>query len=115
MLKRKKIVPDVVTGGGESVAIRMPAHKVALALIRVTGPLAAPSANFSGEKPPTAVSDIPRALLKRVDLVLDAGPTDVKIPSTVLDLTRTPPKILRNGAVSDNDLQMTGLDIKAQR
>ncbi|MBI2552773.1 L-threonylcarbamoyladenylate synthase [Candidatus Uhrbacteria bacterium] len=92
-------------GRVKTVAVRMPAHKVALALIRAAGPLAAPSANFSGEKPPTRVSDISRALLRRVDLVLDAGSTSVRVPSTVLDLTVSPPKILREGAINKKQLK----------
>ncbi|OGL67637.1 threonylcarbamoyl-AMP synthase [Candidatus Uhrbacteria bacterium RIFCSPLOWO2_01_FULL_47_24] len=115
VLKRKKIVPDEVTGGGDTVAMRMPAHKVALALIRVAGPIAASSANFSDEKPSTRISEIPRALLKKVDLVIDAGSTPVKVPSTVLDLTKTtPPKILRTGAVSRKQLEVAGLDFSAR-
>lgn len=88
-----------------TVAVRMPDHPVALALIRAAGPLAAPSANLSGQKPPTRVSEIPKALLKRVDLVLDAGPTTVKVPSTVLDLTVSPPKVLREGVIKAKQLK----------
>lgn len=101
---------NVVTGGGETVAIRMPDHPVALALIREAGPIAAPSANFSGAKPPTRVSEIPKALLTRVDLVLDAGSTSVKVPSTVLDLTAHPPRIVRDGAISKVRLAGAGVD-----
>lgn len=100
VLKRKKIVPDVVTGGGETVAVRMPAHKVTLAFIRAAGPIAAPSANFTGDPPPRSVKEIPKALLGKVDLVLDAGRTPVGVPSTVLDLTCTPFKIVRQGIIS---------------
>lgn len=91
-----------------TVAIRMPDHPVALALIRAAGPLAAPSANFSGQKPPRSVREIPYKLLQQVDLVLDAGRCSVGVPSTVLDLTAPEPKILRHGAISRDKLKRTG-------
>ena len=88
-----------------TVAIRMPDHPVALALIRAAGPLAAPSANFSGDPPPRSVGEIPWALLKKVDLVLGAGRCPVGVPSTVIDLTVNPPKILREGAIKATQLK----------
>ncbi len=87
-----------------TVAVRMPDHPVARALILAAGPIAAPSANFSGEPPPRSIKEIPRALLERVDLVLDAGRTPVGVPSTVLDLTQKVPIILREGAISSKIL-----------
>lgn len=105
VLTRKRIVPDVVTGGRQTVAVRMPNHPVARALIRAAGPIAAPSANFSGEPPPRLISEIPRALLKRVDLILDGGKCPVGVPSTVLDLTVSRPKILREGAINKEQLK----------
>lgn len=92
----------------KTIALRMPNHPVALALIRAAGPLAAPSANFSGEKPPTRVSEIPVALIRQVDLILDAGPTSVRVPSTIIDFTRKTPRLLRLGALSKQELQKAG-------
>src|SRR3989338_5547012 len=83
VLKARHNVPKEVTGGGDTVAVRMPAHKVAQAFIRAAGPLAASSANFSGKPSPTRVFEIPKTLLRKVDLVLDAGHTTVGTPSTV--------------------------------
>ena len=94
---RNKVGGKTVTT--RTVAVRMPDHAVARALIMAAGPIAAPSANFSGEPPPRSIKEIPKALLEKADLVLDAGPTTVKVPSTVLDLTIKPPAILRQGAI----------------
>ena len=108
-------VSDVVTGGGDTVAIRMPDHPVALALIRAAGPLAASSANFSGDPPPRSIKEIPKALLEKVDLVLDAGRTTVGVPSTVVDLTKNVPGILRLGAISGGQLKQTGVVIGEEK
>jgi len=86
---------------GEKIGFRMPANKVALSLIAEAGvPVIAPSANVSGKKPPTNAMQVLKELNGKIDLLLDAGPTDVGIESTVIDLTITPPKVLREGAIS---------------
>ncbi|HHT01877.1 MAG TPA: threonylcarbamoyl-AMP synthase [Firmicutes bacterium] len=104
VLRRSALVPDVVTGGGDTVAVRMPAHPVAQALINRAGvPLAAPSANLSGGASPTAAEHT-AGLHGRVDLILDAGPTGVGVESTVLDLTGPVPVILRSGGVGRNEI-----------
>lgn len=93
-------VPDSVTAGLPSVAIRVPAHPVALALLRAAGvPLAAPSANRYTEVSPTTAQHVEKALGERVDLILDAGPTRVGIESTVIDLTGERPVLLRPGSI----------------
>jgi L-threonylcarbamoyladenylate synthase len=95
-----------VTAGLPAVAVRVPAHPVALAVLRAAGrPLAAPSANRFTELSPTRAEHVVRALGGRVDLVLDGGPTAVGIESTVVDLTGVadgtgPPRILRPGTLS---------------
>lgn len=99
VLKKKKIVPGIVTGGGDTVAIRMPDHPLALKLIRAAGPIVGPSANFYGKKPPRTVKEISPKLLKSVDAVLDGGKAKTGIPSTVVDFTKTPPKIVRKGSI----------------
>ncbi|MBI4135668.1 threonylcarbamoyl-AMP synthase [Candidatus Uhrbacteria bacterium] len=104
VLKARSSVPKEVTGGGDTVAIRMPAHRVALALIRAAGPIAAPSANFSGHPPPREVREISRMLRMKVDMVLDGGRCTVGVPSTVVDCTVNPPKILRKGVFSKYQL-----------
>ena len=77
-------------------------HPVALALSRAFGgPIAAPSANLSGEPPPTSGVTVAATLGERIDLLLDAGETPGGVPSTLVDLTVTPPRILRHGAIPE--------------
>jgi len=98
IFKRSEIVPDVTVSGLDTVAVRMPRHKVALALIRESGcPIAAPSANLAGRPSPTTANHVLEDLNGRIDVVLDAGPTNIGVESTVLDLTVEPPQILRPG------------------
>ncbi|MBX3187577.1 MAG: threonylcarbamoyl-AMP synthase [Labilithrix sp.] len=103
VVPRAPSVPDVVTGGLATVGLRMPRHPVALALIaRVGEPLAAPSANAHMHVSPTMAAHVVQSLGDRVDLVLDAGPCDHGIESTVIDLARDDeaPRVLRAGAAS---------------
>jgi L-threonylcarbamoyladenylate synthase len=101
VLPRTTCVPDLVTAGGPTVAMRMPAHPVALALLRACRlPLAAPSANRSTEISPTLPEHVLAGLADRVDLLLDGGPTTGGLESTVLDLTTNPPRLLRPGLVT---------------
>ncbi len=92
-------VPDVVTGGLGTVAVRMPDHQMALHLIRLTGPLTAPSANRSGRPSPTRVSHITEDFGNQL-AILDGGDCKIGLESTVLDITSKTPKILRPGAIS---------------
>jgi len=98
IFKRSKLVPDVTVAGLDTIAIRMPRHNVALALIRESDcPIAAPSANLAGKPSPTTAQHVLDDLDGRIDAVLDAGPTTIGVESTVLDLTVEPPQILRPG------------------
>jgi L-threonylcarbamoyladenylate synthase len=106
VLPRRAIVPDLVTAGGPTVALRVPAHPVALALLRACGlPLAAPSANASTELSPTRGEHVLRSLSDKIDLLLDAGPTSGGLESTVLDVTYTPPRLLRPGLVTRSQIE----------
>lgn len=106
VLPRRAEVPDVVTAGGPTVAVRVPSHPVALALLRAAGvPVAAPSANPSGELSPTRAEHVNRDLALCVDAILDAGPTSGGIESTVLDLTASPPRLLRPGLIGIAELE----------
>ncbi len=88
-------VPDVVTAGGSTVGIRVPAHPVALALLQaVKLPIAAPSANRATQLSPTTAEHVHRGLDGRVDLILDAGPTSGGLESTVIDVTRRAAKTI---------------------
>jgi L-threonylcarbamoyladenylate synthase len=98
IFERSSVVPDVTVAGLGTIAIRMPNHSVALALIRESRcPIAAPSANLAGRPSPTCAEHVLADLDGRIDAVLDAGPTRVGVESTVLDLTVDPPQVLRPG------------------
>ncbi|MCX8177555.1 MAG: L-threonylcarbamoyladenylate synthase [Candidatus Bathyarchaeota archaeon] len=100
ILKRSRLVPDVTAAGLDTIAVRMPRHSVALALIRKSGsPIAAPSANLAGRPSPTTAQHVLEDLEGRIDAILDAGPTHIGVESTVLDMTVDPPQILRPGGV----------------
>jgi len=100
------MVPLMVTAGLPTVALRMPAHPVALALIRAAEvPLAAPSANRFTELSPTTAEHVRRGLGNEVDLILDGGPCTVGIESTVLSLVDPIPTLLRPGAISRTQLE----------
>ncbi len=101
VLPRSRNVPPIVSAGRDTVAVRMPNHAVAQALIRAAGvPIAAPSANRFGHVSPTTAQHVLDDLDGRIDLVLDGGATPIGVESTVLDLTTTPPRILRPGGVT---------------
>jgi len=101
IFKRSGIVPEVTVSGLDTIAVRMPKHNVALALIKESGcPIAAPSANLAGRPSPTTAQHVLEDLNGRIDAVLDAGPTRIGVESTVLDLTVDPPQILRPGGTS---------------
>jgi L-threonylcarbamoyladenylate synthase len=105
VLRKRAVVPDIVTAGTDTVAVRVPAHPVALALLREAGvPIAAPSANRFTQLSPTTAAHVVAALGDRVSLVLDGGPCDVGIESTVLDLTGDVPTVLRTGALDADTL-----------
>ena len=101
VLPRGKHIPTIVSSGRDTVAIRMPNHPVAQALIRASGvPIAAPSANRFGHVSPTTAQHVLDDLDGRINLVLDGGPTHIGVESTVLDLTSHPPRILRPGGIT---------------
>lgn len=106
VVSRADHVPLELTGGGATVAVRSPDHAVARALLAAVGePLAAPSANRYQSPSPTSAAHVVRSLGERVDLVLDAGVTQHGIESTVVDLTSSPPRLLRPGALSVLELR----------
>ena len=99
-------VPDIVTAGGSTVALRCPDHPLARRLIAEAGmPLAAPSANRSEAVSPTTAHHVLAGLGNRIDLILDGGPCRRGIESTVVDCTVSPPRILRPGPLSRDDLE----------
>ena len=103
VLGKRDIVPDIVTAGLANVAVRVPSHPIALALLRAAQrPIAAPSANRYTQLSPTTADHVARSLGDAVDLIIDGGPTSVGIESTVVDVTGAVPRLLRPG--------MLGLD-----
>jgi len=105
VVRKAACVPEEITARRETVALRMPRHPVAQALLAAAQlPIAAPSANRFGRPSPTRVEHVVADLGERVDLILDAGPTELGVESTVLDLTQSPPVILRPGGVSREEL-----------
>jgi L-threonylcarbamoyladenylate synthase len=101
VLPKRPHVPDVLTAGLPAVAVRVPAHPVALALLRAAElPIAAPSANRFTELSPTTAAHVAKALGDRVALILDGGPAGVGIESTVVDLTGARPALLRPGTLT---------------
>ena len=101
VVKKRDVIPDIVTAGADSVGVRVPAHPIALALLEEAGiPIAAPSANLSMQISPTTAQHVARGLGDRVDLILDGGPTTVGIESTVVDARGPIPHILRPGMIA---------------
>lgn len=106
VMPRSKNVPDIITAGLDTVAIRMPSHPIAAALINKAGvPVAAPSANSSGRPSPTLAKHVIEDLSGKVDVIIDGGISKVGVESTVLDITVTPPMILRPGGVTLEQLR----------
>jgi L-threonylcarbamoyladenylate synthase len=106
VLKRTELVPAVTCGGLETVAVRMPAHQVALELIREAGvPIAAPSANVSGSPSPTSAEHVLRDLGGKIEMVLDGGPAEIGVESTVIDMTVDPPELLRPGGLPLEEIE----------
>jgi len=105
IVPRSDLVPDEVTGGRDSVGLRVPAHPMTLELIRLSGTgLAAPSANRFGAVSPTTaahvVADLAEFLDPALDVVLDGGPCPVGVESTIVDFCSAPPQILRAGGIT---------------
>jgi L-threonylcarbamoyladenylate synthase len=106
VLPKHDSIPESVTAGLPSVALRVPAHPVAHALLREAGiPVAAPSANRSTGVSPTTAQHVARSLGERVDVIVDGGPCPVGIESTVLSLAGPVPTLLRPGTISIDDLR----------
>lgn len=106
ILPKSRQVPDLVTSGLPTVAVRMPRHPLALELIRRAGvPLAAPSANPFGSTSPTTAQHVLDQLGGKADLVLDGGPCSVGVESTIVSLAGEQPVLLRTGGVALEDIE----------
>lgn len=116
ILPKQAVVPDAVTAGLPSVAVRVPAHPVAQALLRAAGlPVAAPSANRFSRPSPTRAAHVLADLESRIDLVLDGGATSVGVESTIVDLTADVPVLRRPGGVPEQALRAVLPDLRVER
>jgi L-threonylcarbamoyladenylate synthase len=108
ILKKRPLVPDAVTAGLDTVAVRMPKNNIALELIEKAGvPIAAPSANRSGTPSPTTAKHVLHDLNGRIPYILDGGQCLIGVESTVVDLTSDPPAVLRVGAIPVENIEKT--------
>ena len=106
ILKRRSVVPDVVTAGLDTVGMRCPAHPVCRAILTAAGvPVAAPSGNTSGRPSPTNMADMREDMDGKIEGIVDGGPCSVGVESTIVDLTVTPPRLLRPGGVTLEELR----------
>lgn len=106
IFQKKDIVPYGTTGGLETVAVRMPSDETAREIIAAGGGfIAAPSANTSGRPSPTTAGHVKEDMNGRIDMIVDGGPVDIGVESTILDMTVKPPMILRPGAVTKEMLE----------
>jgi len=106
VMKRTILISDLVTANLDTVAVRMPNHPVPLAMIQALGEgIVGPSANLSGRPSPTTGQHVYDDLRGRVDLILDAGPTEIGLESTVVDVTVEPPTILRLGGLTKERIE----------
>lgn len=105
ILPKRDEVPDVTSGGLETVAVRMPSHPIAHRIIELSCPLAAPSANISGFPSPTAFEHVEADMTGRADAICDGGNCDVGVESTVITLACEPPVLLRPGGITKKQLE----------
>ena len=106
IFKKSEIIPSIITGGLDTVAIRMPSHPIASALISASGvPIAAPSANTSGRPSPTNAEHVMEDMKGKIPIIIDGGDTGIGLESTVLDLSVENPMILRPGGITLEDLR----------
>lgn len=104
VIEAKKLLP-VLTAGGNTVGVRIPDNPLLLQILRAFGgPAAITSANLSGEPPATAPEEIGEVLASRIDMIIDGGKTPGPIPSTVYDISVSPPRIRRHGVISEETL-----------
>ena len=106
ILKKKDIVPNILTANQDTVGIRMPANKIAIKLINYAGvPIATPSANISGRPSGTNIKDIMEDFDGKVDYFVDGGPSEIGCASTIVKAEKGIPKILRKGAISEEQIK----------
>ena len=114
ILKKRDVIPLGVTAGLDTVAIRCPSHPIAQALIRASGiPVAAPSANLSGSPSPTTAEHVKDDMMGRVHAIIDGGPCEVGLESTIVKLEEDDSlTLLRPGAITKEDLESIGVSVR---
>jgi L-threonylcarbamoyladenylate synthase len=106
VLPKSGNVPDIISGGGPTVAVRIPDHPVPIALIEGLGaPIVGTSANLSGKSSPLTADEVYSQLGDSIDLIIDGGPCPGGKESTIVDITRKTPEILREGGISKEELE----------
>lgn len=116
IFKKKKIIPDIITAGLDTVAIRMPSNKIARDLIKYSGcPIAAPSANISGKPSGTIVEDIIEELDGKVEYIIDGGKVDIGLESTVVRVIDGIVHILRPGKITAEEIQNLGIPVYIEK
>lgn len=116
IFRKSDRIPDEITGGLPTVALRIPSHDIAFRLIELSGlPIAAPSANISGKPSPTIASHVIEDLSGRVDMIVDGGDVEIGLESTVLDLTGDVPMVLRPGGITQAMIEEVIGDITHDR
>ncbi len=113
IFKKSSTVSDIVTAGGKTVGVRCPDHKKTLSLLRLCGvPLATPSANISGMPSPKTLGDVLAYFDGKIEAAVDGGKCRVGVESTILDMTVSPPRILRQGGLKKADIDaVLGLEV----
>ena len=105
ILKRKEHIPSIMVSGGDTIGVRIPNLDLAIKIIDLAGGiLATTSANISGEATPKSYNELSEAIKSRVDILVDGGECKLGEASTIIDLTSDVPKILRNGAISTDEI-----------
>ena len=106
VMPKAESVPDIVTGGSETVAVRIPAHPVPIALIKGTGkPIIGTSANISGKQSPVTAEEVRLQFCDEIDFIIDGGRCEGGRESTIVDITGEKPSIIREGAISREELE----------
>jgi len=108
LLRKKAIVPDILTAGSDLVGIRFPDNEIAVSIIKETGPITSTSANVSGKEPPTCVEEVAEEVANKADITINGGRCKYSMPSTVVVMSREAKeiKILREGAEYDRVLHI---------
>lgn len=111
VVRKSALVSDLLTAGQPTVGVRVPDLPVAIAVLAACDfPVAVTSANISDEQPAVAVEELPAELLEAVAVALDAGRCPGEVPSTVVDVTTVPPRVLRQGPVTEADIESAMLE-----